>query len=297
MIWKTRITQMTRTKYPVIMGAFLGMGKADFAAPFSNAGGLGIITALNFKTIVRFKKELEHMRELTDKPFGINVSVLPPQVKGGHHLTEKSKNQYLEYVETALTDGVNIFTTSAYQATFIGERVHEAGCSWFHKSATIKHAISVEKAGADAVTIVGLEGTGFKNPLTQTTLVNTTMARKLLKIPMIAAGGIGDARGFLGAIAMGAEAVCFGTAIMVCEECPAVLKLKEKWITSDVFTEDYHKKIYHFQLRDTALPSMAVSHRNKIITIKEFIEEIMNESEDILRSWGFTGEEFNIMSK
>jgi len=296
MIWKTRINQMTKTKYPVIMGAFVGLGKADFAAPFSEAGGLGIITALNFKTPNHLKKELEKMKELTEKPFGINISVLPPQVKGGHHLTEKSKNEYLAYIEVALDEGVKIFTTSAYQATFIGERVHEAGCYWFHKSATIRHATSAERAGADAVTIVGLEGTGFKNPLTQTTLVNITMARRLLKIPIIAAGGIGDARGFLGAIAMGAEAVCFGTAVMVCEESPAALKLKEKWINEDIFTEDYHQKIYHLKLRDTALPSMAVGHRKKIMPIKDFIEEIMNESEGILRSWGFTAEEFNTIS-
>ncbi len=296
MIWKTRINQMTKTKYPVIMGAFVGLGKADFAAPFSEAGGLGIITALNFKTPNHLKKELEKMKELTEKPFGINISVLPPQVKGGHHLTEKSKNEYLAYIEVALDEGVKIFTTSAYQATFIGERLHEAGCYWFHKSATIKHAISAERAGADAVTIVGLEGTGFKNPLTQTTLVNITMARRLLKIPIIAAGGIGDARGFLGAIAMGAEAVCFGTAVMVCEESPAALKLKEKWIKEDIFTEDYYEKIYHLKLRDTALPSMAIGHRKKIIPIKDFIEEIMNESEVILKSWGFTAEEFNTIS-
>ncbi len=293
MIWKTRINQMTKTKYPVIMGAFVGLGKADFAAPFSEAGGLGIITALNFKTPNRFKQELAHMKELTEKPFGVNFSVVPPQVKGGFHLTENSKRNYLSYVEIALVEGVKIFTTSAYQATFIGERLHEAGCYWFHKSATIRHAISAERAGADAVTIVGLEGTGFKNPLTQTTLVNITMARRLLKIPIIAAGGIGDARGFLGALAMGAEAACFGTAVMVCEESPAALKLKEKWINEDIFTEDYHQKIYHLKLRDTVLPSMAIGHRKKIITIKEFIEEIMNESEVILRSWGFTAEEFN----
>jgi len=257
---------------------------------------LGIITALNFKSPNHLKKELEKMKELTEKPFGINISVLPPQVKGGHHLTEKSKKDYLAYIEVALDEGVKIFTTSAYQATFIGKRVHEAGCYWFHKAATIRHTISAEIAGADAVTIVGLEGTGFKNPLTQTTLVNITMARRLLKIPIIAAGGIGDARGFLGVIAMGAEAACFGTAVMVCEESPAALKLKEKWINEDIFTEDYHEKIYHLKLRDTALPSMAIGHRKKIIPIRDFIEEIMNESEMILKTWGFTAEEFNTIS-
>ena len=119
MIWKTHITQMTKTKYPIIMGAFAGLGNANFAAPFSNAGGLGIITALNF-TKERFKKELRKMKELTDKSFGINISVLPPGVKR-RNMKELSKKDYLDYVEIALNEDVKIFTTSAYHASFIGE--------------------------------------------------------------------------------------------------------------------------------------------------------------------------------
>jgi NAD(P)H-dependent flavin oxidoreductase YrpB (nitropropane dioxygenase family) len=292
MIWKTRLTEMMETKYPVIMGAFAGIGRAKFAAPFSNAGGLGIVTALNFKTPTLFKKELSRMHDLTDKPFGINISVIPPQVRGGQSMKRKTQEEYLGYVEVALDEGVKVFTTSAYQADFIGKRIHEAGCYWFHKSATISHAQSAEKAGADAVTIVGLEGTGFKNPLTQTTLVNLTLGRRMLSVPIIAAGGIGDARGFLGALAMGADAVCFGTAIMMTEECPSMNKLKEKWMSADIFSEEYYQKIYHLQLRDTSVPSMAIGHLNKIISMKDFLDGIMEEAESILRKWGFEGEEF-----
>lgn len=293
MNWKTRISKMMRTKYPVIMGAFAGIGRAKFAAPFSNAGGLGILTALNYKTPILFNKELERMKEMTDKPFGINISVIPPQVKGGQGIFKRSEEEYLAFIEVALDKGVTVFTTSAYQADFIGKRVHEAGCYWFHKSATLKHAQSAEKAGADAVTILGIEGTGFKNPLTQTTLVNITLGRRMLNVPIIAAGGIGDARGFLGALAMGAEAVCFGTAIMMTKECPSMDKLKEKWMRADILSEDYYKNIYHLQLRDTVVPSMAVGHLKEIVTMKDFLDGIMNEAESILGSWGFTADNFD----
>ena len=143
-----------RIKYPLIMAAFAGLGKTEFAAKFSNAGGLGIITALNY-TLTNFKEQLEKMQQLTNKPFGINLTVLPPGVRFID--ANITNDDYLKYLEIALDDGVNIFTTSAYQATFIGERVHEAGAYWFHKCALMEHAISAEKAGADAITLIGME--------------------------------------------------------------------------------------------------------------------------------------------
>ncbi len=296
MIWKTRITHLTDIKYPIIMGAFGGWGKAKFASAFSNSGGLGIIAALNFPNKEEFKKDLQKMKELTDKPFGVNLS-LPHSGFNDTKRSTRTKEDYLDYIEIALNEGIKIFTTSGYKAQFLGDRIHEAEGLWFHKCVLLRHALSAEKAGADAVTIVGLEGTGFKNPLTNTTLVNITMANKLLKIPLIAAGGIGDARGFLGALAMGADAVCFGTALMVVKECPVNTKSKEKWINTDIFREDFYKKIYHYNVKSFSNPSTAIGHRKKIITLRDFIEEIMNGAESILRSWGFSANEFNTISR
>ena len=295
MIWKTKISDMMNTEYPIIMGAFVGLGKAEFAAAFSNAGGFGILTAINFKTTEDFQDELNKMKKLTKKSFGVNFSIMPPYLiekLGGKGRTEDS---YLEYVDLAIEAGVKTCTTSAYQAPKIGKKLHEAGCYWFHKCATIKHAISAEKQGADAVTIVGVEGTGFKNPLQNTTLINITMAKKLLKIPIIAAGGIGDARGFLGALAMGAEAVCFGTAILATIESPASESWKERLITQNIFDEKFHKKTFHFELKDSPIASMAIGHINKIVSVKGFVENIVKDAEKILRSWGFEGNEFSTL--
>lgn len=285
MIWKTRITELTRTKYPLIMAAFARYGITEFAASFSNAGGFGIITALNYD-LNQFKNELRKMKDLTDKPFGINMTINE----------EGNKEVYLNYLETAINAGVKIFTTSAYQAKYVGKRVHEAGCYWFPKCPLMRHAISAEEAGADAITLMGMESAGNKNPFQHTTLVNLTMGRKLLNLPLIAAGGIGDARGLLGALAMGADAVCLGTAILITEESPISIERKEERINTDIFTEDYHRQLYHRRLVGTRVPSPSIGFQNKIIPLRIMIENIMNDAENILKSWGFAYNEFNIIS-
>jgi nitronate monooxygenase len=276
------------------MGAFGGWGKSEFASAFSNAGGLGIIAALNFPNPEDFRKDIQKMKQLTTKPFGINLS-LPHHILNDNEEGKKTKKRYLDYVEIALHENCGIFTTSGYKASFIGKRVHEAGGLWFHKCVLIKHAISAEEEGADGVTLVGLEGTGFKNPQTNTTLVNITLARKMLKIPIIAAGGIGDARGFLSALAMGAEAVCLGTALMTTRECPVPTKIKEKWLNLDIFDEHFHKKIYSYNVKNFMAPSTAIGHLNEIIPLKSLIEEIIKNAENILLSWGFDNNEINTL--
>jgi NAD(P)H-dependent flavin oxidoreductase YrpB (nitropropane dioxygenase family) len=277
------------------MGAFGGWGKSEFASVFSNAGGLGIIAALNFPNPENFIKDIRNMKSLTSKPFGINLS-LPHHILHDTEEGKKTKKRYLDYVDIALNENCSIFTTSGYKASFIGKKVHEAGGLWFHKCVLIQHALSAEKEGADGVTLVGLEGTGFKNPSTNTTLVNITLAKKMLKVPFIAAGGIGDARGVLGALAMGADAVCLGTALMATKECPVPSKIKEKWLQLDISDQDFHDKIYKYNVKNFMAPSTAIGHRNKLISLQELIEELIVGSENILNSWGFNNKEFNTLN-
>ncbi len=295
MIWKTKITQQLDLQYPLVMGAFGGWGKSEFASVFSNAGGLGIIAALNFPNPDNFKKDIQNMKSLTTKPFGINLS-LPHHILHDTEEGKKTKRRYLNYVDTALNENCNIFTTSGYKASFIGKRVQEAGGLWFHKCVLIQHALSVEREGADGVTLVGLEGTGFKNPTTNTTLVNITLAKKMLKIPIIAAGGIGDARGLLGALAMGADAVCLGTALMATKECPVPSRIKENWLQLDISDQNFHDKIYKYNVKNFMVPSTAIGHRKKLIPVQKLIEELIVGSENILNSWGFNNEEFNTLN-
>ena len=293
MIWKTKITQMIKVKFPLIMGAFAIIGRADFASAFSNADGLGIITAINYPKIESFRSELENMMKLTDKPFGVNFTLTPPYLlKKQRGRTEES---YYDFLNLAIDMGVKIFTTSAYHASELGKRIKDAGCYWFHKCVTIKHALTAQKEGADAVTLVGLEGTGFKNPVQNTTLVNITMARRLLDVPIIAAGGIGDSRGFLGALAMGADAVCLGSSIVTASESSASKNWKQMILNQDVFDEKYYRKIFHLELKDSPIASMAIGHINEVLPIKVFIDKIFNESEQILKSWGYKSDTFNTL--
>jgi nitronate monooxygenase len=286
MIWETRFTDLTNTKYPLMMGAFGGWGKAEFASEFSKFGGLGIITALNFPNLDDFRENLIKMKSLTQNPFGVNLS-LPHHGLEDSNEDQKIKQRYHKYVDTALEENVRIFSTSGYKAAFIGKKLHEAGAIWFHKCVLLKHAISAQELGADGVTLVGLEGTGFKNPLTQTTLINITMAKKLLNIPIIAAGGIGDARGFLGALMMGADAVCLGTALMSTKECPVSKNIKKKWLELDIFSKNVHKKIYKYSTKNFMAPSTAIAHQIQILPIKEYLRKLIIDSESIFKSYGF----------
>ncbi|MFW9950692.1 MAG: nitronate monooxygenase [Candidatus Thorarchaeota archaeon] len=293
MIWKTRITEMTKTKYPLVMAAFARWSTTEFAAAFSNAGGLGIITALNYD-LSNFRKELQKMKSLTSNPFGVNITIIPPRTN--FEDSGLKEEDYLKYVEIALNEGVNVFTSSAYQAPFIGKRVREAGCYWIHKCSLIRHALSAEKLGANAITIIGLEASGFKNPFMHTTLVNLTIAKQILKIPIIAAGGFGDARGIIGALAMGAEAVCLGSAILISKESPLNPVMKEEWLNLDVLTEEYHRALYHLTLRGTRVPSPGVVFQKEIKPLKVYLENLMEDAETLLKSYGFKNDEFNTLN-
>ena len=280
MEWKTKITEMLGCKYPIIQGAFAGLGRAYLAAPVSEAGGFGIITAHNFKNAELLREEIIRAKEMTKNNFGINFTLMPPKL---------SEEYYMKMVDVVIDEGIKTIFTSAYKAKRIGEKLHGADVNWIHKCATMKHAIATQNHGADAVVIVGVEGTGFKAPLQNTTLINMVMANKKLNIPFIAAGGIGDAHGFLSALSMGAEAVCMGTVFMAVKECPISDKSKERMIRQDCFDPELFQKVYHHQSKDSASPSMAVGVVEEVLTAKELIDTIIGESEDILYRWGFEG--------
>lgn len=220
-MWRTRITEMMGIKYPIIQGAFGTFGTADFAVPVSEAGGLGMITAGGFRTPERFREELRRAKSMTDKPLAVNLTVM-----GCPHI-EAMRDVIIE------EGGVAAVETAPLRADFLGKPLQQHGIKWIHKVASVKHALAAERQGADAVVIVGLEGAGFKAMDQVPTLIAIPWAVRLLKIPVIAAGGIGDARGFMAALMMGAEAVYMGTAFMATKECPISEKHKQLLVKSD----------------------------------------------------------------
>ncbi|NHI94060.1 MAG: nitronate monooxygenase [Candidatus Lokiarchaeota archaeon] len=287
MKWKTKFTDLTGCKYPIIMGAFAGLGKPHFAAPVSEAGALGIITSHNYRTLKVYEAALEKMEEL-QKPYGINFSIRPP-VKEGAFLAGFDFDKYLDVALKNKFEHLVLVSTSAYKGAKYGKRARENGKIWLHKCATMKHALSADKDKPDFIVIVGLEGTGFKNKIQNTTLINNTMAKRLLQnASPIAAGGIGDARGFLSCLMMGASAVCLGTSLMATKECPTSDRFKERMLNQDPFEEEFHKKIFHLTTKDSPIYSMAIGFLDKNIpTIKEFIEKMISDAEEILKKIGF----------
>jgi NAD(P)H-dependent flavin oxidoreductase YrpB (nitropropane dioxygenase family) len=300
MEWKTRVTDMLGCRYPIIQGAFGGFGRSDIAAPVSEAGGFGIITATALNTPEKLRKDIRKARSMTDQPFGVNLSLI------GHPRIEELR-------DVAIEERVSGIFTSAYKGEEHGQRIKEAGIPWIHKVGTLKHAQAAERHGADAVVIVGIEGEGEKAKDHLSTMTTVTMTAKVLGIPIIAAGGIGDGRTFLAALAMGAEGVYMGTAFMATKECRIAERHKQALVKADPYDPELRSKVFAppppgldeltrqqkvFELVGDAQPqsvskpmpvmsgSMAVGAITEIVTVKELIDRIIREAEELLVSSG-----------
>ena len=278
---KNDLTRMIGVKYPIIQGAFgvPGTGTSKIAIPVSEAGALGILTTVCYKNPDEFQEDLRNAKRMTEKPFAVNFTLF----KDGKY----DNNYHKDYMKITLDEGIKIVFTSGYDGSLIGKFFKNAGCTWIHKCATIRHALTISKKGADAVVIVGLEGTGFKSPEQNTTLINMTAARKLINVPLIAAGGIGDARGFVAALAMGASGIYMGTAFTATREYQATEKSKMKIVDQDIRDAEYVKKV--LKLGHGAVHSLSSGVINSIPSVNEYIEKIIREAEEVLiqfRDWG-----------
>ena len=281
MKFENRLTRLLGVKYPIIQGAFgwPGTGGSEIAVPVSEAGGLGIMTTICYKSPQLFEKDLQLAKSLTDKPFGVNFSI----IKGTCYDSDFHK----DYVEVALQEGIKTIFTSASNGSQIGHIFQEAGCHWIHKCATIKHAVSAADKGADAVVIVGLEGTGFKSREQNTTLINMTNASRMIKAPVVAAGGIADGKGLVAALAMGAEAIYMGTAFMATKEFKAPDTLKDNVINQKITDPAYIRRV--IELEHGGLHSFASGVIDSLPSVKEFINRIIAEATETVarfNKWG-----------
>ena len=216
-MFKTRITEMLGIEHPIIQGAMLWLSRAELAAAVSNAGGLGIITALSFPTAEELRQEIRRTKSLTNKPFAVNVSLMP---------IARPVN-YEEYFSTAIEEGIDIIETSGRSPEPYMKLLKDAKVTVLHKAVRIRDAKTAERLGVDAVTIMSFEGGGSPGMNDVTSLVLVPVCVDSIKIPVIAAGGIGDARGFVAALALGAEGVAMGTRFMASRECGLHFKIKQ----------------------------------------------------------------------
>ncbi|MCP5164733.1 MAG: nitronate monooxygenase [Pseudomonadales bacterium] len=220
---KTRITELLGIETPIICGGMMRVGTAELAAAASNAGALGVMTALTQPTPEALRAEIEKCRSLTDKPFGVNLTV-------GVVATEIN---YDDYVDAILDSGVKIIETAGRSPEPFMERFKAAGAKVIHKCVAVRHALSAERIGVDVVSIDGFECAGHPGEQDIGGLVLFPAAAQALKIPVVASGGIADGRGLVAALALGCEGINMGSRFLVTKEAPIHEGIKQKIVEMD----------------------------------------------------------------
>jgi len=217
-MFQTRITKLLGIEYPIIQGGLQWLSRAELVAAVSNAGGLGLLTAATFDSKEAVRQEIRKTRSLTNKPFGVNITFVAAKPE-----------RINDDMDVLIEEGISIVETASRTPEMYLERLKKAGITIIHKVATVRHAVSAEKYGADAVAIVGFECGGHPSMDEVTSLVMIPAAVDALEIPVIAAGGIYDARGFVAALSLGAEGILLGTRFMLTQECSIHPKMEE-WL-------------------------------------------------------------------
>ncbi|TPX44359.1 nitronate monooxygenase [Synchytrium endobioticum] len=225
MVLKTRLTQELGIKHPIVQGGMQWVGYASMAAAVSNAGGLGIITALTQPTPEHLRQEIRKCRSLLKDPttpFGVNLTILPAI----------TPPPYSQYVDAIIDEGIKIVETAGSNPVEFIKRFKANNVKIIHKCTSIRHCLSAQRNGVDWLSVDGFECAGHPGEDDVPGMILLPMAAKMLKIPFIASGGIGDARGLLAALAMGAEGVNMGTRFMATKEAPIHENVKKAMIAA-----------------------------------------------------------------
>jgi nitronate monooxygenase len=219
---KTRVTELLGIRYPIVQGGMQWVGTAEMAAAVSNAGGLGILTALTQPSPEALAAEIERCRGLTAAPFGVNLTILPA-------ITPPPYERYLQVI---IDSGVKILETAGNNPQEFIARARAAGIRLIHKCVTVRHALSAERHGVDIVSIDGFECAGHPGEDDIGGLVLIPLAARALKIPIIASGGIADGRGLAAALVLGAEGVNMGTRFCATREAPIHERIKQALVNA-----------------------------------------------------------------
>ena len=224
MAFKTRITEMLGIEHPIIQGGMQSVGVAELAAAVSNAGGLGILTALTQPSPDALTAEIERCRDMTDKPFGVNMTVFPTM----------NSPDYKAYAQAIIDSGVKVVETAGTSAVQdIWDMLKPHGIRILHKCTAVRHAVSAEKRGVDAISIDGFECAGHPGEDDIPGLILIPCAADKVSIPMIASGGIGDGRGLVAALALGADGINMGTRFCATKEARIHPNVKQAYVDND----------------------------------------------------------------
>ncbi|MXX07469.1 MAG: nitronate monooxygenase [Gammaproteobacteria bacterium] len=315
---KTRITELLGIEHPIIQGGMHYVGFAELAAAVSEAGGLGIITALTQKTPADLANEIARAREMTDKPIGVNLTFLP---------TVQAVD-YPAIVKVIIDSGVKVVETAGNNPQQVLPYLKDAGIKVIHKCTSVRHALKAQRIGCDAASIDGFECGGHPGEDDVPNMILLPRAADELEIPFVSSGGQADARSLVASLAMGADGMNMGTRFMATKEAPihenvkqaiveadelqtrlimrplrntervlsnaAVEKLleKEKDLGGEISFEDIMEEVVGVYPRvmlegemDAGAWScgMVVGLIHDIPTVKELIDRIMNEADEIIR--------------
>ena len=315
---KTRITELFGIQHPIIQGGMHFVGFAEMAAAVSNAGGLGIITGLTPKTPELLANEIRRCREMTDKPFGVNLTFLPTV----------SSPDYPGYIKAIIDGGVKAVETAGNNPQKWMPLLHEAGIKVIHKCTSVRHSLKAEAIGCDAVSVDGFECGGHPGEDDVPNFILLPRAAEELKIPFVASGGMADGRSLVAALALGAEGMNMGTRFMATQEAPIhdnvkqalvaaseldtrlvmrplrntervlrnaatdALLEKERTLGAAIKFEDIIEQVagvYPKIMKDGAMDAgvwscgMVAGLIRDVPTVKELIDRIMAQAEDIIR--------------
>jgi nitronate monooxygenase len=207
---RTRITELLGIEHPIIQGGMHFVGLAELAAAVSNAGGLGIITALTQRTPELLAREIARCREMTDGPFGVNLTFLPTF----------AAPPYPEYIRAIVEGGVKIVETAGRNPEPLMPHLKAAGIKVIHKCTSVRHSLKAEAIGCDAVSVDGFECGGHPGEDDVPNFILLPRAAEELRIPFVASGGMADGRSLVAALALGADGINMGTRFMATREAP-----------------------------------------------------------------------------
>jgi NAD(P)H-dependent flavin oxidoreductase YrpB (nitropropane dioxygenase family) len=220
---RTRLTEMFGITHPIVQGGMQWVARAELVAAVANAGGLGFLSALSQPTPEALSLEIARTREFTDRPFGVNLTILP----------SVNPPPYAEYRQAIIECGVKIVETAGYKPKEHVDDLKAHGVKVIHKCTAVRHALSAERLGVDAVSIDGFECAGHPGEDDIPGLILLPVSADKIKIPILASGGFGDARGLVAALALGADGINMGTRFCATREAPIHNNVKKLLVAND----------------------------------------------------------------
>jgi nitronate monooxygenase len=217
---KTRITELFGIERPIVQGGLMWIARAELAAAVANAGGIGFMTALTFPEADLLRAEIRKCREMTDQPFGVNLTFLP----------SLRPIDYPAYIKVCIEEGVKFIETAGRNPEPYMDQLKSAGIKVVHKCTSVRHAVKAEKIGCDVVSIDGFEAAGHPGEDDVTSLILIPLTCDAISLPIIASGGFADGRGLVGCLGLGADGMNMGTRFVATKEAPVHDNVKQALI-------------------------------------------------------------------